>query len=175
MEQGYIPTTPVRLDLTDHAALADAAGENATIEFEGVARGRDSIASMTEPDHNELDYFYELVERALAAIPEPFASRLGTVAVVVDDDATPEQLASVGARGLFGLYQGVPRTAYRADWAQVPSKITIFRRPLEAAYRDPARRAQAVEDTVFHEVAHHFGISDERLQELRRSGRAKGG
>jgi predicted Zn-dependent protease with MMP-like domain len=121
---------------------------------------------MTEPTDNEPDYFYELVDRAVESIPEPFASRLGTVAIVVDDEATPEQLASVNARGLFGLYQGVPRTAYRADWAQVPSKITIFRRPLEAAYRDPARRARAVEDTVLHEVAHHFGISDERLREL---------
>ncbi|CAN5263172.1 metallopeptidase family protein [soil metagenome] len=113
-----------------------------------------------EPD------FYELIDRAVAAIPEPFASRLDSVAIVIDDEATAEQLASVGARGLFGLYQGVPRTAYRADWAQVPSKITIFRRPLEAAYRDPQRRARAVADTVLHEVAHHFGISDARLREL---------
>jgi predicted Zn-dependent protease with MMP-like domain len=128
---------------------------------------------MTEPTDNEPDYFYELVDRAVESIPEPFASRLGTVAIVVDDEATPEQLASVNARGLFGLYQGVPRTAYRADWAQVPSKITIFRRPLEAAYRDPARRARAVEDTVLHEVAHHFGISDERLRELQRKSGGK--
>lgn len=117
--------------------------------------------------------FYELVDRALAGIPAPFASRLDTVAIVVDDEATPDQLKSVGAHGLFGLYQGVPRTAYRADWAQVPSKITIFRRPLEAAYRDPDRRARAVEDTVVHEVAHHFGISDERLRELQRKARQR--
>ena len=118
-----------------------------------------------EQAHAEFD---ELIRRAIERIPEPFASRLNSVAIVVDDEATPEQLTSVGARALFGLYQGVPRTAYGADWAQVPSKITIFRRPLEAAYRTPAGRARAVEDTVFHEVAHHFGISDERLRELRR-------
>ncbi|MDQ3937565.1 MAG: metallopeptidase family protein [Chloroflexota bacterium] len=112
--------------------------------------------------------FDELITRALARIPEPFASRLSTVAIVVDDDATPEQLASVGARGLLGLYQGVPRTVYGADWARVPSKITIFRRPIEASYRDPDARARAVEETVLHEVAHHFGISDERLRELQR-------
>jgi predicted Zn-dependent protease with MMP-like domain len=113
-------------------------------------------------------HFDELIQRALEQIPEPFASRLDSVAIVIDDDATPEQLQSVGAHALFGLYQGVPRTTYGADWAQVPSKITIFRRPIEAAYRNPAARARAVENTVFHEVAHHFGISDDRLRELQR-------
>ncbi|HUG47329.1 MAG TPA: metallopeptidase family protein [Candidatus Limnocylindria bacterium] len=121
----------------------------------------------TEPD------FDELIERALAQIPEPFASRLASVAIVIDEEATPEQLASVGAHSLLGLYQGVPRTAYGADWAQVPSKITIFRRPIEMIYRNPAARAKAVEQTVFHEVAHHFGISDERLRELQRERAAK--
>jgi len=90
------------------------------------------------------------------------------VAIVIDEEASPEQLQSVGARALFGLYQGVPRTTYGADWAQVPSKITIFRRPIEAIYRDADARARAVEATVLHEVAHHFGISDERLRELQR-------
>jgi predicted Zn-dependent protease with MMP-like domain len=119
---------------------------------------------VTRPGEPDFD---ELVRRAVAAIPEPFASRLHTVAIVIDDEATPEQLASTRARGLFGIYQGVPRTAYGADNAPVPSKITIFRRPLEAYYRDPAARARAVEDTVFHEVAHHFGISDARLREMK--------
>jgi predicted Zn-dependent protease with MMP-like domain len=123
------------------------------------------VTDQQQPD------FDELITRAIESVPEPFASRLGTVAIVVDEEATPEQLASVGARGLFGLYQGVPRTRYGADWAQVPSKITIFRRPLEAVHRDPAALARAVEETVLHEIAHHFGISDERLHELRRDRR----
>ncbi|HVM29684.1 MAG TPA: metallopeptidase family protein [Candidatus Limnocylindrales bacterium] len=110
--------------------------------------------------------FDKLVGRALARLPEPFASRLDSVAIVIDDEATAEQLASVGARGLFGLYQGVPRTAYGATQAPVPSKITLFRKPLEAYYRTPESLARAVENTLFHEIAHHFGISDERLREL---------
>ena len=114
----------------------------------------------------EPDAFERMVESAIARIPEPFASRLGSVAIVIDDVATPEQLASVGAHGLFGLYRGVPRTAYGAENAPVPSRITIFRRPLEAHYRDQAALARAVEDVVFHEIAHHFGISDERLRDL---------
>ena len=116
------------------------------------------------------DPFEELVAEALDAIPSPFAERLGTVAVVIEDEPSPAQLASVGAHGLFGLYQGVPRTRFSADGAPVPSKITIFRGPHERAYPQPGMLARAVEDTVFHEVAHHFGISDARLRELR-SGR----
>ncbi|HWH37594.1 MAG TPA: metallopeptidase family protein [Candidatus Limnocylindrales bacterium] len=112
--------------------------------------------------------FDELVARALARLPEPFRSRLDSVAIVIDDEATAEQLASVGVSGLFGLYQGVPRTAYGASGAPVPSKITLFRRPLERYHPDPESLARAVEDTLFHEIAHHFGISDARLRELRR-------
>ena len=114
------------------------------------------------------DEFEAMVGRALGRIPEPFASQLGSVAIVIDEVASPDQLASVRARGLFGLYQGVPRTAYGADQVPVPSKITIFRGALEWYYPDRAARERAVEETVFHEVAHHFGISDARLRELQR-------
>ncbi len=111
--------------------------------------------------------FEQAVFDALERLPEPFAERLGTVAIVVEDEPTPEQLASVGAAGLFGLYQGVPRTALGADAVQIPSKITIFRGPLERRFRDSSLLAAAVEDTVLHEIAHHFGISDARLAQLR--------
>jgi predicted Zn-dependent protease with MMP-like domain len=116
------------------------------------------------------DRFYALVEGAIAQIPEPFASQLGSVAIVVEDWPTQGQLESVDARGLFGLYQGVPRTAFGADHVGVPSKITIFRGPLEQRYRDPGALQAAVFDTVRHEIAHHLGISDERLVELQRGG-----
>ena len=114
----------------------------------------------------EQDRFDALVRLAIAAIPPLFAERLGSVAIVVEEEPTPEQLSSVGAPGLFGLYQGVPRTAWGADQVPVPSKITIFRGPLVRAHRDPEELAKAVVDVVEHEVAHHFGISDTRLREL---------
>lgn len=112
-----------------------------------------------------------MVEDALARLPEPFLERLGTVAIVVEDEPSPAQLAAAKARGLFGLYQGVPRTAYGADNAAVPSKITLFRGPLVRASRTPEALRARVVDTVHHEIAHHFGISDARLDELRRGGR----
>jgi|SRR3990172_12719910 len=120
------------------------------------------------------DEFDTLIAQALEELPEPFRSRLDSVAIVVDDEASAETLARTGARGLFGLYEGVPRTVLGAAGAPVASKITIFRRPLEAYYLDPASRAAAVRDTLFHEIAHHFGISDARLRELSAEGRRRG-
>jgi predicted Zn-dependent protease with MMP-like domain len=108
-----------------------------------------------------------LVVDAIDRLPAEFRERLGSVAIVIEDEATPDQLASVRAHGLYGLYQGVPRTAFGADGASVPSKITIFRGPLVRANPTPARLAAAVAETVYHEIAHHFGISDGRLHELR--------
>ena len=110
-----------------------------------------------------------LVIDALERLPTPFRERLGSVAIVIEEEASPDELASVGARGLFGLYHGIPRTTLSADAAPTPSKITIYRGPLTRAYRDPAALAAAVADTVYHEIAHHFGISDARLDELRRA------
>jgi predicted Zn-dependent protease with MMP-like domain len=114
------------------------------------------------------DDFERMVADAIASLPASFADRLGSVAIVIEDEPTPAQLATVRATGLFGLYQGVPRTAYGVDGAALPSKITIFRGPLQRAFRDRLRLAAAIEDTVLHEIAHHFGISDARLRELRR-------
>jgi predicted Zn-dependent protease with MMP-like domain len=109
-----------------------------------------------------------MVIDALEALPAPFRDQLGSVAIVIEDEASPAQLESVGARGLYGLYQGIPRTRWAADGAPIPSKITIFRGPLVRANRNPERLAAAVTDTVYHEIAHHFGISDARLHDLKR-------
>lgn len=110
----------------------------------------------------------DMVIDALERLPAPFREQLGSVAIVVEDEATADQLAATGTPGLYGLYQGVPRTAWSADGAPLPSKITIFRGPLVRAYRTPDRLAVAVADTVYHEIAHHLGISDARLHELAR-------
>jgi predicted Zn-dependent protease with MMP-like domain len=112
--------------------------------------------------------FDQVIEATLASLPDEFLDRLGSVAIVVEDEPSPDQLASVGAYGLYGLYQGIPRTRFGADLAPVPSKITLFRGPLVRSSRSGAQLAAAVEDTLLHEIAHHFGIDDNRLRELRR-------
>ncbi len=112
--------------------------------------------------------FEDWVLEAIDLLPDPFRERLGSVAIVVEDWATPQQLATSHAAGLYGLYQGVPRSLPGADWATTPSRITIFRGQLEAHFRTPEALHAKVVDTVHHEIAHHFGISDARLAELAR-------
>ena len=113
--------------------------------------------------------FDELVGIALDAIPEPFAAALDEVAIVVADEPTAEQRRENGilpGEGLYGLYEGVPRTEWGADWAAIPNRITLFRLPLEADFADPDDLSDEVRLTVVHELAHHLGIDDDRLHEL---------
>lgn len=113
--------------------------------------------------------FEELVERALADIPAPFSRLLERVAIVIDDEPTRQQLRDNGLRAdetLYGLYEGVPLVEYGSDWSPVANKITLFRLPLEEDFPDPDELAAEVTRTVVHELAHHLGIGDERLQDL---------
>lgn len=116
------------------------------------------------------DAFDEALDAAIAALPGPYRRELASVAIVVEDEPDAAQLAEVGARGLFGLYQGVPRTAYGADGAPVASKITLFRSPLMRAYPTRDALIRGVRETFDHEVAHHLGISDARMREIKARG-----
>ncbi|HUP55483.1 MAG TPA: metallopeptidase family protein [Methylomirabilota bacterium] len=130
----------------------------------------DRLPSLPDPG-TEVD-FDEVIDDVVDTLPAAFLERLGSVAIVVEDEASPDQLASVGAPGLFGLYQGVPRTRFGVDNVPLPSKITLFRGSLTRANRDPARLRAAIATTLLHEIAHHFGIDDARLHELWAAGEA---
>ena len=115
------------------------------------------------------DRFEELVGAALDGLPSDIQRLLENVAIVIDDEPSPEQLREEGLNDdetLYGLYEGVPATAWGADWAAVPNKITLYRLPLEEDFPDPAQLTDEVRRTVLHELAHHAGIDDERLHEL---------
>ena len=106
---------------------------------------------------------------ALDGLPPDIQRLLENVAIVIDDEPSPEQLREEGLNDdetLYGLYEGVPATAWGADWAAVPNKITLYRLPLEEDFPDPAQLTDEVRRTVLHELAHHAGIDDERLHEL---------
>jgi predicted Zn-dependent protease with MMP-like domain len=114
--------------------------------------------------------FAALVAQALDAIPPFIAERMRNVEVVIEDWPTAEQCEALGLEPdewLFGLYEGTSllERGVTAD-PLLPDKITIFKGPLEAACESEAQIAEEVRRTVVHEVAHHFGIDDERLREL---------
>ena len=105
------------------------------------------------------DTFGQLVEAALDSIPPELGRLMRNVAVVVEDmGASPN---------LLGLYHGVPLTERTSNYAGfLPDRITIYRLPIIQRCRDFNDVVESVKHTVIHEVAHHFGISDERLHEL---------
>jgi predicted Zn-dependent protease with MMP-like domain len=107
--------------------------------------------------------FEDLVEEAIAALPDDLRGFMSNVAVVVEDEP-PAGLP------LLGLYQGVPLTQRSSAYAGVPpDRITIYQGPLERMTAgDPDLLRAQVRRVVLHEIAHHFGISDERLRELDR-------
>jgi predicted Zn-dependent protease with MMP-like domain len=109
------------------------------------------------------DAFEQLVRDALDELPDDIRGLMTNVAVTVEDEPPP-------GRSLLGLYEGVPwgkRGPYYAG--ALPDKITIYRVPLERMARGDAEKLRfVVRRTVFHEIAHHFGISDQRLIEIDR-------
>jgi len=107
--------------------------------------------------------FARLVARALDELPAEFRERMRNIEIVVADEPTPEQR---GDGELLGLYEGVPLTDRGAAEPYLPDRISIFRGPIERMTASPRRQAEIVRDTVVHEIAHHFGISDRRLGEL---------
>ena len=111
--------------------------------------------------------FEQLVGDALDGIPERLGQMMDNVAVFVEDWPTSEQLA--GRRGtLLGLYQGVDltRRSPLSYGGVMPDRITIFRGPIAHLAHTEEELLNLITETVIHEVAHHFGISDARLQEL---------
>ena len=107
----------------------------------------------------ERERFEEMVVAALDSLPDDLGRLMRNVAVTVEHDAGP--------RGLLGLYEGVPLTSRTSGYAGVlPDRITIYRRAICAICDTEDEVVEQVRRTVIHEVAHHFGIDDARLDEL---------
>lgn len=117
----------------------------------------------------EQEEFEELVLDAIQELPQELLSRLSNVAIVVQQWPTREQLDDAGLEGrgdLLGLYEGIPLTQRESYNLALPDKITIFQGPLEAICSTRDDIAREVKETVAHEIAHHFGIDDERLHDM---------
>jgi predicted Zn-dependent protease with MMP-like domain len=105
--------------------------------------------------------FEELVSEALDSVPEKLTELIDNCVVLVEDDAPAHD------PGLLGLYDGVPLTERDSTYTlSVPDRITIFRNPTLALCGSEQEVVEEVRVTVVHEIAHHFGIDDQRLHDL---------
>jgi predicted Zn-dependent protease with MMP-like domain len=121
--------------------------------------------------------FEKIVAEGIGAIPEKFLRKLNNVAVVVEDEPTPAQKRKFNIRrdwALFGLYEGIPQAVRGANYSGVlPDKITIFQKPIEEEADNKEDIKEIVKNTVWHEIAHHFGMSEARVRqaEIKRKNR----
>jgi predicted Zn-dependent protease with MMP-like domain len=117
----------------------------------------------------DIKEFEKLVGEAIDELPDKFREKLDNVAVMVEDAPSSRQLFSLRLppwATLFGLYEGTPQTKRGGGYTfTLPDKITIFKRPIELLYRNPQAIKQKVKQTVRHEIAHHFGLTEKQIRE----------
>ena len=103
--------------------------------------------------------FDDVVRAALDELPGEIAAGLRNVAVVVEDENAEDP-------DLYGLFEGVPLTEGGPDAGELPNRIAIYRRPLEADFPDEDELRDEIRITVLHELGHYFGLDEDRLAEL---------
>ena len=112
--------------------------------------------------------FLKLVDAGIDALREDIKQRMKNVAIVVADEPTQQQREENGLEEtatLFGLYEGIPQTQRGVeDFLTLPDKITIFKNPILEAYSSADDIAACVANTVWHEVAHHFGMEEDEVE-----------
>ena len=108
----------------------------------------------------DTDAFREIVEDAVAGLPEFFRSKLNNIDIVIED-------GPVDRRGLLGLYQGVPLKKRGAWYGNVlPDKITLFKKNIERISRDRKDLEEWVRRVLIHEIGHYFGFDEQELRKL---------
>jgi predicted Zn-dependent protease with MMP-like domain len=117
--------------------------------------------------------FSKLIANSIDELPAKYTSKLNNVLITYEDDPTTDQRNKLNLRcnqTLFGLYEGVPLTARGAGYNLVlPDKITIFKNPmLHATFDEDSLKAQ-VKHTLWHEIAHYFGLNHDRIHEIERN------
>ncbi|HEC66746.1 MAG TPA: metallopeptidase family protein [bacterium] len=117
------------------------------------------------------EIFEKLVQEGVAAIPKKYLDHLENVAIVIGDDPTPHQRRKLRLRphmSLFGLYEGIPQIKRMNYSGVIPDKITIFKNPMLRRFRTLEGIRHRVKMTVWHEIAHHFGLNEREVREAER-------
>ena len=115
------------------------------------------------------EQFEGLVRRALFQLPSDVKNHLENVDIVVDESASAAQLVGTGIENkmeLLGLYEGIPLTERYGYDLVLPDKITLFQKPIETICETQEQITEEIRMTIVHEIAHHFGIDDDRLHSL---------
>jgi predicted Zn-dependent protease with MMP-like domain len=124
-----------------------------------------------------IENFQKIVEEGIKDIPAKFLEKMDNVEIVAEEEPDSAQLKELKiGKGyhLFGLYQGIPKTERWGHYDQVlPDKITIFKKPIEEAARSEEEIREIIKDTVWHEIAHHFGMDEKRVREAENNRRRK--
>jgi len=119
--------------------------------------------------------FEQLVREGVETIPVKFRNKLKNVAIVLEEDLSPAKRREMGLAAdeiLLGLYEGVPQTARGVDYSLVvPDKITIFMKPILAVAGSEEEVKAEVVETVWHEIAHHFGYEEEAVRQREKARR----
>jgi predicted Zn-dependent protease with MMP-like domain len=114
--------------------------------------------------------FRQLVDDALGTIPPDFRDAMHNIAIVIEDEPTPEELGEVGIEPpdtLLGLYQGTPLPERQWSYGNVlPDKVTLFQHPIEDASDSDDDVVVAIGETLIHEIGHYFGLSEEEIEAI---------
>jgi predicted Zn-dependent protease with MMP-like domain len=116
--------------------------------------------------------FEEIINAAVASLPKQYVQHLVNVAFIVEDEPTTAQRQKLALRHdqtLFGLYEGVPLTSRQGATKLLPDKITLFKKPLEQASNSLDELRSRISRTVWHEVAHYYGLDHSQINGLERS------
>lgn len=113
--------------------------------------------------------FKKIVSEAIDGIPPPYINRLENVAFIIEDLPTSSQSQQLGLRChdlLFGLYEGIPLPQRMGTTKLLPDKIILFKQPLAMVSRDESELKKHIQNTIWHEVAHYYGLDHRRIHEL---------
>lgn len=113
--------------------------------------------------------FQHLIDRALTELPGDHAKNIKNVAILYEDAPTPEQRQKLALRNdqtLLGLYEGVPLSQRQGTTPLYPDRITLFRRPLQARSDNLEALKEDIKHTLWHEIAHYYGLDHGRIHEL---------
>ncbi len=118
------------------------------------------------------EQFDELINQALASLPGEHIKNIENIAIVRENDPTPQQRQTLQLRddqSLYGLYEGVPLSARQGQMRLMPDKITLFKHPLSQGVQSIAELREQIRHTLWHEIGHYYGLNHDQIREREHS------